>query len=294
MALQVASVLLNMVTAPLLIFGDGLLPKMGVSGAALATLLSVLAANAMFIVYYERHYQYLRFRAVLLSPRVSTWWAMLRIGVPAGAEFALMSVYITIVYAIIRQFGAAAQAGFGIGGRVMQSIFLPVLALSFAVAPVVGQNFGAQRSDRVRQTANSAFLISIVMMLSLTLLAQFGGIGLIRAFSADPAVISFGSDYLRVISLNFVAVGIAFTSSSVFQGIGDTLPPLASSISRLFLFAVPAILLSRMPGFEIRQVWYLSVASVVVQACANFLLLRWKFRSLFGFASAKQLSGVQP
>ena len=293
MALQVASVLLNMVTAPLLIFGVGLLPRMGVSGAALATLLSVLAANAMFIVYYERHYQYLRFRAALLSPRVSTWWAMLRIGVPAGAEFALMSVYITIVYAIIRQFGAAAQAGFGIGGRVMQSIFLPVLALSFAVAPVVGQNFGAQRSDRVRQTANSAFLISIVMMLSLTLLAQFGGIGLIGAFSADPAVISFGSDYLRVISLNFVAVGIAFTSSSVFQGIGDTLPPLASSISRLFLFAVPAILLSRMPGFEIRQVWYLSVASVVVQACANFLLLRWKFRSLFGFASAKQLSGVQ-
>jgi len=264
-----------------------------VSGTALATLLSVLAANAMFIVYYQRHYRYLRFSAALLRPRAKTWWAMLRIGIPAGAEFALMTGYIAIVYLIIRQFGAAAQAGFGIGARVMQSMFLPVLALSFAVAPVIGQNFGARRLDRVRQTANSAFLLSTVLMGALTLVAQMGGIELIRAFSRDGSVISFGSEYLRVISFNFVAVGIAFTSSSVFQGLGDTLPPLASSATRLFLFAVPAIMLSRLPGFEIKQVWYLSVASVLVQAGANLLLLRWKFRNVLAFAAANPLGGVQ-
>jgi len=291
--LQMASVVLNMVAAPLLMFGVGPLPRMGVSGTALATLLSVLAANAMFIVYYQRHYRYLRFRAALLRPRAKTWWAMLRIGIPAGAEFALMTGYIAIVYLIIRQFGAAAQAGFGIGARVMQSMFLPVLALSFAVAPVIGQNFGARRLDRVRQTANSAFLLSTVLMGALTLVAQMGGIELIRAFSRDGSVISFGSEYLRVISFNFVAVGIAFTSSSVFQGLGDTLPPLASSATRLFLFAVPAIMLSRLPGFEIKQVWYLSVASVLVQAGANLLLLRWKFRNVLAFAAANPLGGVQ-
>jgi len=291
--LQMASVVLNMVAAPLLMFGVGPLPRMGVSGTALATLLSVLAANALFIVYYQRHYRYLRFRAALLRPRAKTWWAMLRIGIPAGAEFALMTGYIAIVYLIIRQFGAAAQAGFGIGARVMQSMFLPVLALSFAVAPVIGQNFGARRLDRVRQTANSAFLLSTVLMGALTLVAQMGGIELIRAFSRDGSVISFGSEYLRVISFNFVAVGIAFTSSSVFQGLGDTLPPLASSATRLFLFAVPAIMLSRLPGFEIKQVWYLSVASVLVQAGANLLLLRWKFRNVLAFAAANPLGGVQ-
>lgn len=291
--LQVLSVILNILLAPLLVFGIGPLPKLGVSGAALATFISILVANLMFIVYYQRHYRYLRVRAPLLSPQLGTWWAMLRIGIPAGAEFALLSVYIAIVYGIIRQFGTAAQAGFGVGARVMQSLFLPMIALSFAVAPVVGQNFGGRRADRVRQTAYSAFVTSTVMMVLVTIVAQLGGEGLIQAFSRDPAVIAFGSDYLKIISFNFVFVGLAFTSSSVFQGIGDTLPPLASSVTRLFLFALPAILLSRMPGFEIRHVWYLSVASVIVQACANLLLLRRKFRSALAFSPPGALGNLQ-
>jgi putative MATE family efflux protein len=291
--LQVLSVLLNIVLAPLLIFGVGPLPKLGVTGAALATFLSILIANVLFIVYYERHYRYLRFRAGLLRPQAKIWWAMLGIGVPAGAEFGLLFVYIAIVYGIIRQFGAAAQAGFGVGARVMQSMFLPVMALSFAVAPVVGQNFGGRRADRVRRTVSSAFVIATATMLLLTLIAQLAGDTLIRAFTSDPAVIAFGGDYLRVISFNFVAVGFVFTSSSVFQGIGNTVPPLASSFTRLFLFALPAMLLSRVPGFEIRQVWYLSVASVIIQACVNLLLLRREFRSRLVFSDAETLANLQ-
>ena len=113
---------------------------------------------------------------------------------------------------------------------------------------------------------------------------------MIRAFSADPSVIAFGSDYLKVISLNFIAVGIVFTSSSVFQGIGNTMPPLATSLTRLALFAVPATLLSRMPGFQITHVWYLSVVSVFVQACANLLLLRREFRSKLAFPEPEPMA----
>ena len=291
--LQVLSVVLNMVLAPLLIFGVGPLPVLGVAGAALATFLSILIANGLFIVYYERHYKYLRFRSALLLPKARIWWAMLRIGVPAGAEFALLSVYIAVVYGIIRQFGAAAQAGFGVGARVMQSMFLPVMALGFAVAPVVGQNFGGRKGDRVRQSFHSAFYLSFAVMFLLTLVGQFAGGSLIRAFSDDPSVIAFGSDYLKVISLNFIAVGIVFTSSSVFQGIGNTLPPLATSLSRLALFAVPATLLSRMPGFQITHVWYLSVVSVFVQACANLLLLRREFRSKLAFPEPEAMANLQ-
>ncbi len=291
--LQVLSAVLNIVLAPLLIFGVGPLPKLGVTGAALASFLSILIANVLFIVYYELRYRYLRFRAALLRPQVKTWWAMLGIGVPAGAEFALASVYIAIVYGIIRQFGTAAQAGFGIGARVMQSMFLPVMALSFAVAPVVGQNFGGRRADRVRQTVYSAFVIATATMLLLTLIIQLAGDTLIRVFSSDPGMIAFGGDYLRVISLNFVAIGFAFTSSSVFQGIGNTVPPLVSSFTRVLLFALPATLLSRMPGFQIVHVWYLSVASVTVQACANLLLLRREFRNRLVFAESEPLANLQ-
>jgi len=270
---QVLSVLLNIVLAPLLIFGIGPWPRLGVTGAALATFISILVADVLIIIYFEKKYHYLRFRFPLFTPQTRIWGGMLRIGVPAGAEFVLLFVYIMLVYAIIRGFGPAAQAGFGVGARVMQALFLPVVALSFAVSPVVGQNFGGRRADRVRRSVYSAIGIASVMMLVLTLIAYLAPAALIGVFSHDPRVIAFGSDYLRIVSLNFVSAGIVFTTSSVFQGIGNTLPPLFSSMTRLIVFALPAVLISRTPGFEIRYVWYLSVGSIILQMCVNLLLL---------------------
>jgi Na+-driven multidrug efflux pump len=83
--------------------------------------------------------------------------------------------------------------------------------------------------------------------------------------------------------LNFISAGIVFVTSSIFQGIGHTLPPLFSSMTRLILFAVPAMLISRMPGFEIRELWYLSVGSTVFQMCVNLLLLRHELRKRLRF-----------
>ena len=235
------------------------------------------------VIYFEKKYHYLRFRFPLLRPQRKIWSGMLRIGVPAGAEFMLLFVYILLVYAIIRGFGPAAQAGFGIGARVMQALFLPVVALSFAVSPVVGQNFGGRRADRVRQSVYSAIGIASLMMLVLTLIAFLAPGTLIRIFSRDPRVIAFGSEYLRIVSVNFVSAGVVFVTSSVFQGIGNTLPPLFSSMTRLVLFALPAIYISRTPGFEIRHVWYLSVGSIILQMCVNLLLLRHELRKRLRF-----------
>jgi Na+-driven multidrug efflux pump len=247
---------------------------MGVSGAALATFISILIADVLTVIYFEKNYRYVRFRIAQWRPQMKVWWAMLKIGVPAGSEFALWALFIMIVYAIIRPFGAAAQAGFGVGARVMQSMFLPVLALSFAVSPVVGQNFGGRRADRVRQSVFAAIGLASGVMLFLTVATWLAAPKFIRAFSTDPAVIGYGAGYLSIMAFNFVAAGIVFSSSSVFQGLGNTVPPLLSTASRLVLFALPAALLSRRPGFQITDVWYLSVASQVVQACFNLLLLR--------------------
>src|SRR5437867_3202312 len=186
---QVFSVLLNIVLAPLLIFGIGPWPRLGVTGAALATFISILVADVLIVIYFEKKYHYLRFRFPLFRPRPRIWSKMLHIGVPAGSEFVLLFVYIIIVYGIIRGFGPAAQAGFGIGARVMQALFLPVVALSFAVSPVIGQNFGGRRADRVRHSVYSAIGIASLMMLVLTLLAHFAPAPLIRTFSKDQHVI---------------------------------------------------------------------------------------------------------
>ncbi|HEY6071026.1 MAG TPA: MATE family efflux transporter [Chthoniobacterales bacterium] len=271
---QVLSVVLNMALAPFLIFGIGPFPKMGVAGAALATFIAIVLGGALVVWYFEKKYHYLRFRFSEWRAQFKIWAAMLRIGLPAGAEFVLLFVYILIVYVIIRNFGPAAQAGFGVGARVMQALFLPVVALSFAVSPVIGQNFGGRKADRVRNAVKSGIGLAALMMLVLAIVTWLMPGTLIRIFSKDQAVIDFGSDYLRIVAFNFVAAGIVFTSSSMFQGLGNTVPPLLSSASRLLVFALPALLLSYQPNFHIKIVWYLSVGSQLLQAGINLLLLQ--------------------
>ena len=277
-AIQVATVLLNIALAPVLVFGWLGVPPLGVRGAALASLLAILFGCLAFVAYFRRAASPFRFRLADWRPRMALWGEMLRIGLPAGGEFALLSVYMMLVYSITRRFGASAQAGFGIGVRVMQSMFLPAVAIAFATAPVVGQNFGARLGSRVREAARAAGLMAALVMLVLTLLCHLAPDALVRVFNADPTVVSFGAEYLRIVSWNFVASGLVFVSSSVFQGLGNTLPALGSSALRLLLFALPAYVLSQRPGFEMRHVWYLSVASVTLQICVNLWLLRRELR----------------
>src|SRR6185436_13194606 len=116
-------------------------------------------------LYVVRAESVLRFRADEIRPRSALWGRMLLIGAPAGAEFVLLFIYVFIVYRLIKPFGAEAQAGFGIGQRVVQCLFLPVVALGFAVSPVAGQNFGARRPERVRATFRMAAAMATTAML---------------------------------------------------------------------------------------------------------------------------------
>jgi Na+-driven multidrug efflux pump len=198
----------------------------------------------------------------------------------------MTAVYLAVVYSVIRPFGASAQAGFGIGLRIMQSGFLPVVALGFAVAPVAGQNFGARRPDRVRETFRVAAALAAGGMLLFALLAHIAPAALIGVFSNDPAVIAFGDEYLRISSWNFVASGLIFVTASMFQAMGNTMPSLITSGTRVVAVAVPAFLLSRLPGFEMRWIWYMSVAAVALQLCLNLLILQREFRLRLAFATA--------
>ena len=182
------------------------------------------------------------------------------------------------IYAIIGNFGAAAQAGFGIGSRVMQGIFLPAMAVAFAVAPLAGQNIGAGRPERARQSLRVAFKLGSTLMLALTLLCQWQPGWLVRGFTQDPAVIAIAAEFLRTISWNFVASGLIFSCSGMFQALGNTVPALVSSGSRLLSFVLPALWLARQPGFHLQQLWLLSVGSVALQALLSLHLLARQLR----------------
>lgn len=273
MVVQMLTVILNAILAPVLIAGWLTGKPMGVAGAGLATSISVAAGVVMMALYFARLEKYVGFDPSQFHARLAVWKRILRIGLPPGGEFALMFVYMAVIYWVIRGFGAEAQAGFGIGQRVMQAIFLPAMAVAFATAPVAGQNVGAGRPERVRATFHAAVAIGVVLMLALTALCQWRPDWLVGVFTQETAVIAVAAQFLGIISLNFVASGLIFTCSGMFQALGNTLPAFASSASRMLTFALPAVWLSTRPDFELRQLWLLSVASVTLQAILSVLLL---------------------
>ena len=282
MVVQMLTVMMNTVLAPILISGWLTHHPFGTAGAGLASSMSVAFGVVCLWLYFVRLEHYVALNPREWRPRWGLIGRMLNIGLPAGGEFLMLFVIIGVIYLVIRQFGPAAQAGFGIGGRVMQALFLPVMAIAFAVTPVAGQNFGAGLFDRVRETFRTAAILCSVLMLLITLVCQWHPEWFIYPFSRAPEVVAVGAPYLRIISWNFIATGLIFSCSGVFQALGNTWPSLLSSASRLLTFVVPVVLLSRQPHFSLMEVWYLSVATVTLQALTSLALLMREFRRKLG------------
>jgi putative MATE family efflux protein len=280
MVVQTATVILNIILAPFLIFGWGTGRALGVAGAAIASLVAVAAGSVWLFVGKS---SYLKFVRADWKPQIALWRKMLGIGLPAGAEFARVGVYLFVVYVISRPFGAAAQAGFGIGMRIIQAGFMPVVALGFAVAPVAGQNFGARQPERVRDTFRSAAVMAAGVMVLWTIVCVVAAAPMMRVFSADPQVVAIGEQYLHIVSWTFAASGVIFVGSSMFQAMGNTLPALIGSVVRIVVATIPAILLSRMTGFALHWIWYLSVAAITVQLAINLWLLKREFHRRLNF-----------
>jgi len=286
MIVSTASVILNMVLAPFLIFGWVTHRPFGVAGAAVSSLIAIAVGSVWLTFYFFPKSSYLKFMAADWKPDFGLWKKMLGIGLPAGAEFALLAVYLFVVYVVSRPFGSAAQAGFGIGMRIVQAGFMPVVALGFAVAPVAGQNVGARHAERVRATFRSAVFMAAGAMVLLSIACRMAGAEMVRVFSSDPEVVAVGTEYLRIVSWTFAASGVIYVGSSMFQALGHTLPALMASFARIVIVAVPAFLLSRLPGFQLHWIWYLSIVAITVQLVLNLLLLRREFRRRLTFAPA--------
>ena len=279
MIVQMLTVLINALLAPILIAGWLTGHAMGVAGAGLASSISVAVGSLMLALYFHKLEKYIHIRPATWRPQLPVWARMVNIGLPAGGEFGFMFLYMAVIYWVIRDFGAAAQAGFGLGTRLMQSIFLPAMAIAFATGPIAGQNFGAKHYTRVRETFRAAAKISVILMIAITLLCQWRPEWLVHGFTQDPEVVDVATHFLRLISFNFAASALIFTCSGIFQGLGHTWPALVSTSSRVLTFIVPAIWVSSLPGHKIDHVWYVSVASVWLQAMLSLYLLHRTMRA---------------
>jgi len=274
MVVQVATVGLNVVLAPVLIAGWGTGHPLGIAGAGLATSLSVAAGVLLLTRYLRPLGDVVALPGGLPRPDRAILGRMLTIGLPAGGEFLIMVLLNTANYWLIRGFGADAQAGFGIAARVMQALAMPSMAISFAIPAIAGQNFGGRRPDRVMETLKQGLALELLLMALVVAMCQLWAPVPVAWFTADAHAASVAVTILRVVSWNFFGIGIVFACSGMFQAMGNTLPALASSMSRLLTFVLPALWLSQRAGFQLLDVWHLSVASVFLQAIVSLLLVR--------------------
>ncbi|GLS00061.1 MATE family efflux transporter [Brevundimonas denitrificans] len=294
MLIQTATVLLNAVLAPVLIAGWGSGAPLGAFGAGLASSVAAVAGLLGSVWLFGRVQTLMSAPLRLDRPSPAVLSRIVGIGLPSAIEFLLMFLTMGVVYSVIRNFGSEAQAGFGVGSRVMQAVFLPAMAISFAVAPVAGQNFGAGLPDRVRRTVRDAALMSSALMACLTALCLWEADLLVAPFAPDPAVAEVAATYLRIVSLNFIGTGLIFTASGAFQALGDTRPALVGGVLRLIVFTSAAFWISAQPWAKLEHLWWASAASALLQAVVALLFLRDQLkRKLAGLApKAGTLAGA--
>jgi len=279
MTVQILAVTVNTVLAPILIAGWGTHYPLGVAGAGLASTIAIAVGTLVLSIYFRRLNELLTFQLRELRPRLATWRQILAIGLPTGGEYLLLFVVSAIIYRAIHDFGPDAQAGFGAAWRVMQALFLPALALAFAVTPVVGQNFGARQPARVRQTFNTALILALLVMVLLAVLCRMVPDYLLVPFVGGRQALEAGRTFLQVACWSFVPSGIVFVCCGLFNGLGNTWPTLLASGLRVLVFAVVAYFLTSSPGFAPKLLWKASVLTVFLQMLLALLLAGRELRS---------------
>ncbi len=244
-------------------------------GAGLASSFATVIGTAILAVLFNRHQTYMRLHSSL-HPKWDVWKRITAIGLPATGEFALIFITTAFTYWAIRGFGPQAQACYGIGARVMQAIFLPAMALSFAAGPIAGQNFGARNAQRVRDTFRHAALMGGAIMLGLTLLCQISPHILVEPFSQDPAVTAVGTEFLRIVLVEFHRHRRHLHRLGHVPGAGRYPPRSDQQWQPAFAYVVPAIWLSYQPWVSLRDFWYLSLgAPPSCRALFSYVLLRY-------------------
>jgi len=272
---QMGSVALNIVVAPVLIFGWMGVPALGIAGAGLAALISVGCAVAALSWYLLRSGTYLQLLPRLWLSRPTILWRLLAIGLPTGLQTAASAGCMLVFTLLLRPFGPVEQAAFGIGQRMYQFALLPILALGSAATLIAGQNFGARAFDRVYASFKTHLSLGILIAPVLWALAQLYARTAAAWFSDDPAVIEATAHFLRIMSYSLFPMGVLSASNAVLTAFGNTLAVLITAAGSYLLGTIlPAWALSQLPGFNSTWLWELTVGSVVFEMIGSLLLLR--------------------
>jgi putative MATE family efflux protein len=279
-ALWIANAI-NIALDPLLIFGIGPFPELGVTGAAVATTIG-RGTGVLYQFYCLSREGELRLRPSHFSLRIDVLLRLLRVSVPGAIQYAIaMSSYMFLMR-IVAAYGSAAVAGFTIGIRIFAFTFLPAWGMSNAASTLVGQNLGARQPERAERSVwiaakyNAVFLVLVAVVF----IATPGP--LVRVFTADAVVVAYAVDCLRYIAFGYGFYAVGMVVVAAFNGAGDTDTPTYVNLLCYWILQIPlGYVLAETLGQGPRGVF------IAIAICDSLLALiavwlfrrgRWKLR----------------
>lgn len=281
LAMILANVI-NMILDPVFIFGLLGLPRMGIKGAALATVLSQTIAASLVFGMLCRGVAGIKVRQWRLN--ITLAWKIFKVGVPSAGQMLSRSLMALVLIRIVATYGMESVAAYGIGMRFHMIILMPAFALGNAAATMVGQNLGAKQPGRAQTVAWLAAFIDAGIMAISAVLACWLAPALISIFDSNEEVVKIGASYLRTVSPFYVFVAFAIVLGRALQGAGDTMSPMILTVLCLWGIQVPLALY--LPGIftvPTQGVWWAVVIAVTVHGimvAGWFLLGRWKKKKL--------------
>jgi len=282
MKLMGVSVVLNIVLDPLFIFGWGPFPAWGITGAAVATVISrgLVAIYGLYLLFAGKVGIHLRLRHLRLE------WAMVKhilvIGGPASLGQSGTALGFSIMTGTLARFGTAVVSAFGIGNRIISIAIMPAMGLGQAAATMVGQNLGAKETKRAEHSAWTAIWISTAFLLAASAAVYFLRTSLVRVFINDPEVISLGASMFAITAMAFPFMGILQVIIGAYQGSGHTVYSMFFSLFRLWALRIPLVYFL---GFSLAMgadgVWwamFISNFGASAVSIGFFLSGNWKHR----------------
>ncbi len=252
--LMILAAVLNVILDPILIFGVGPIPAMGLNGAAMAAL---LARASIFVgtLYLMRHrLDMVSFSKPDPGELRQSWRDILHVGIPAAGTNIIVPVGAAVITAMIARFGPDAVAGFGVASRIESLMLVMYYALSAIIGPFVGQNFSAGKEDRILRALwlCTAFCVISGLVIAGLLAAASGWIpGL---FSDSESVRNVTSLFLWMVPLSYGAYGMVMVMNASFNGLGYPMPGVVISVCRIAVLYIPIALIA-MPFFDIAGIF---------------------------------------
>ncbi len=273
----VAGFFLNLLFDPWFIFGGFGLPAMGITGIALATVLTQLL-GCIYLTYKLWQTELLSAEIIRAhyKPRLSVFRRILEQGFPGALDMLSISAGFFILTIYVSRFGEDAVAALGAGSRLEQLAFLPVLGLNVAVISLVARNNGAGQYDRVQESYRTSLIYAAIILVVMTVLISVFARPLMRLFSSDADIIQIGVEFVRIRNLGAIPSAISFMSSSAMRGIERPYLPLFFNIFRSALLPLAALyVFIDLLGYGLYSIWVVTTIIYAVTAVGGYAMARY-------------------